>query len=322
MRYVVVGLGAIGGVLAARLSLAGQDVHGIARGAHLAALQEDGLLLRSPAGVERARFPVGTLQGHTPADGDVVVLAVKSQDTHDVLVQLADVVPAHTPIVCAQNGVTNERAALRWFSAVYGVVVQCPAVHLTPGVVDVYASPTAGVFDVGRFPHGEDDTSRRIAADWERAGLASVSVPDIDAWKHAKLLGNLANAVEVVCGDRPGADTLVDRVRAEARGVLDRHCVSYTSVDEERERPRRHLRFGSIDGPRPGSSTWQSVARGRPVEVDYLNGEIVRLARLLGDDAPLNRALQELAHEVARGRRALGVTAADEVVTRSRHARE
>lgn len=313
MRYVVVGLGAIGGVIAARLSLAGEEVHGIARGAHLEAMRSDGLLLRSPEAQERARFPVSTLADHASTDGDVVVLAVKSQDTHDILMQLADLTPPHTPIVCAQNGVANERAALRWFSAVYGVVVQCPAVHLTPGVVDAYSSPTAGVFDIGRFPHGEDDTSRRIAADWDRAGLASVSVPDIDAWKHAKLLGNLANAVEVICGDRPDGEELAERARAEARAVLDRHSVYYKSLDEERERPRRYFRIGTIDGPRPGSSTWQSVARGRPVEVDYLNGEIVRLARELGEDAPVNRALQAMAREVALGRRELGATPPDEV---------
>lgn len=313
MRYVVLGLGAVGGVIAARLSLAGEEVHGIARGAHLEAMRDDGLLLRSPQARERARFPVSTLAEYAPADGDVVVLAVKSQDTHDILMQLAELAPPETPIACAQNGVANERAALRWFSVVYGVVVQCPAVHLTPGVVDVYSSPTPGVFDIGRFPRSEDETSKRFAADWDRAGLASVSVPDIDSWKHAKLLGNLANAVEVVCGDRSGSDALVERARAEACAVLDRHELDYKSVDEERERPRRYLRIGSIDGPRPGSSTWQSVARGRPVEVDYLNGEIVRLARELGEDAPVNRALQAMAREVALGRRELGATPADEV---------
>ncbi|GAB3856780.1 2-dehydropantoate 2-reductase N-terminal domain-containing protein [Nocardioides maradonensis] len=313
MRYVVVGLGAIGGTIAARLSLAGQEVHGIARGAHLDAVRADGLLLRSPAGRDVARFPASTLDEYGYAHGDAIVLAVKSQDTQGVLAELAGVVPDSTPVLCAQNGVSNEPAARRWFAKVLGVVVQCPAVHLRPGVVDVYSSPVPGVLDLGLHGGGEDDLTRAVAADWSAAGFASISVPDIDAWKHAKLLGNLFNAIEVVCGTGDDAAALGERVRAEAREVLDRARIAYRTAPEERARVREHLRFGEVDGPRPGSSMWQSVNRGQQVEADFLNGEIVRLARAVGADAPLNRALQRLAREVASGRRALGETPAAEV---------
>src|SRR4029450_11502411 len=86
----------------------------------------------------------------------IVLLAMKSQDTQGALEALAECAPAGIAVACVQNGVENERRALRGFAGVYGVVVMAPTAHLEPGVVAGYSAPYRGVLDVGRYPTGTD----------------------------------------------------------------------------------------------------------------------------------------------------------------------
>lgn len=131
MRYVVIELGAIGGTLAAQLQGAGRQVPGVARGPHLQAIREQGLLLRTPGTEHRVRLEVAA-SVHEAGIGtvDFVIPAVKSQHTAPLLADLTSVAPPTTAVACAQNGVRNEPEALRWFERVYVVVVLCPALHL------------------------------------------------------------------------------------------------------------------------------------------------------------------------------------------------
>lgn len=303
MRYVIVGLGGIGGTLAGLLHASGSDVIGVGRqGHHLDALQQRGLLLRRPDGDKQLPLRVAESVREIDLDDDhVIVIAVKSQDTDSVLLQLAHAAPPTVHVVCAQNGVRNEPEALRWFENVYGVLVQCPTLHLEPGVVAAYSAPTVGILDVGRYPSGDSDVSEAIARDWRAVGYSSQSVADIARWKYAKLITNLGNAVEAVCGPAARGGPLTDLLQDEARVVLDHHGIEYASATEDKSRRADLLKLHDIDGPRPGGSLWQSVTRGQPTEVDHLCGEVVRLARLAGLTAPANALMQRLTHEVTSG---------------------
>ena len=173
MRYVIYGAGAIGGSLGARLFAAGRDVVLLARGAHLAAIQQRGLTLRTPEGEHTHRIPAA---GHPSEiewrDGDVVILTVKSQDTQGALEDLR-AAAEDVPVVCAQNGVDNERAALSMFSHVYGMVVVMPSTHLEPGLVLMHSGTPGGMLDVGRYPDGTDAIIEQVAADVRAAGFIS-----------------------------------------------------------------------------------------------------------------------------------------------------
>ena len=166
MRIVVYGAGGIGGVIGARLFESGHDVALIARGAHLEAIQANGLRIDSATGSRTLPVPVVGHPRELDLDADdVVVLAMKSQDTVGALEALVAVRARRHDVVCAQNGVANERAALRVFANVYGMCVMCPTGHLEPGVVEAYSSPVTGLLDVGRYPawgrrHGRDDCGR------------------------------------------------------------------------------------------------------------------------------------------------------------------
>ncbi|HWC67267.1 MAG TPA: 2-dehydropantoate 2-reductase [Acidimicrobiales bacterium] len=306
MRFVVFGAGAVGGVVGGRLAEHGHDVVLIARGAHLEAIRRHGLALRSPAASVTVRPPAMA----DPADaqlgpGDVVLLAVKSQDTELALTALAAACPVATPVACLQNGVANERAALRRFANVYAVPVMLPSLHLEPGVVGASSTPTTGILDVGRYPSGVDDTAETIAAAFARSTFSAEVRPDVMRLKYSKLLMNLANAVQALFGERDGTEELVARARREGRACLEVAGIDVASREEELDRRGDLITIGPIDGmPRGGGSTWQSLARGAgSVEVDHLNGEIVLLGRLHGVPTPVNAALQRWANEAARVRR-------------------
>jgi 2-dehydropantoate 2-reductase len=304
MRWVIVGAGAVGGVVGGRLAAAGTNVVLVARGAHLDALRSNGLVLRSPTGEQTLRIPVAG----SPAEvgwrpGDALVLAVKSMDTADVLQALPPETGPDTPVVCLQNGVANERAALRRFPDVYGVCVMLPASHLEPGVVVAHSATAPGILDVGRFPHGVDATAEALAADLTAAGFASVARPDVMRAKYRKLLSNLGNAVEALCGRVDGLDEAVAPLVAEGEAALRAAGIDAVTDEDDTRRRAGIMKVG----PRDGGSTWQSLARGTgSVEADYLNGEIVLLGRLHGVPTPANALAQRLVRQAAHDRTAPG----------------
>ena len=160
MRIIVVGAGAVGGVVAANLAIAGTPVVAVARGEHGRVMRESGLRYESPGGTRTVELPVAASIGEIDVgDDDVFVLGVKSQDTAGVLDDLRAAGVTEQPIVCLQNGVENERQALRLFPNVYGICVMLPADHLAPGVVRVWTAPSSGLLDIGRYPHGVDDVA-------------------------------------------------------------------------------------------------------------------------------------------------------------------
>ena len=315
MRYVVLGAGAVGGAIGGRLADAGHDVVLLARGPHATAMRERGLRLALPDRVVEVSVNVAS----TPEDlelrqDDVLLMATKTQDTAGLLDAVAPLPVGDStagellPVFCVQNGVENERLALRRFAAVYGVVVMMPAEHLEPGRIAAHGTPYSGLLDVGRYPSGVDAVAERVASDLSESGFVSRATPDIVAWKWAKLLRNVGNALEALCGrELSGADTelvmeLDERAREEAIACYRRAGISWVGDDEWRERRGHQVDYAPVEGQnRTGGSTWQSVVRrSRSVEGDYLNGEIVLLGRLHGVPTPVNRLLQWQANLLAR----------------------
>jgi 2-dehydropantoate 2-reductase len=320
VRFVVYGAGAIGGAIGGRLFQAGHDVTLVGRGDHLRALRDDGLTLASPEGSAVLRVPTA---GH-PAeaelrDGDVVILAMKGQDTSAAVAALSRHAPPGISVVCAQNGVENERVAARLFPRVYGMAVMLPATHLEPGVVVAHLAPTTGLLDLGLYPAGVDAVAEEIATALSGATFGSQARPDIMRWKYRKLILNLGNAVEAVCGSEAARSTPLARMaRAEGEACLRAAGIDAVSIEDDRARRGDLFELRPVPGhERRGGSSWQSLARGLgSVETDYLTGEIVLLGRLHGVPTPVNDLLQRLANQMAAEGRQPGSVAADEVLSR------
>ncbi|HEY3141561.1 MAG TPA: 2-dehydropantoate 2-reductase [Acidimicrobiales bacterium] len=316
-RFVIFGAGAIGGVIGGRLFEAGHDVVLIARGEHGRVLHDQGLELVSADGSVRLPIPtVGQVGDVGLQPDDVVILAMKSQDTIGAVTALAETAPPEIFVVCAQNGVNNERVVLRSFPRVYAMTVMCPATHLEAGRVQASSTPISGLLDLGCYPNGADATAEEIAAALETATFKSEARPDIMRWKYRKLLMNLANAATALCGPTEGLGPLLRILRDEGEAVLEAAGIDVASRDEDRQRRGDLLTMRPIDGSdRGGGSSWQSLARGLgTIEAGYLNGEIVLLARLHDVAAPANELLQRLANEAATARRPPGHLKPDDLL--------
>jgi 2-dehydropantoate 2-reductase len=197
--------------------------------------------------------------------------------------------------------------------------VMLPATHLKPGLVLAYGTRLTGSVDVGVFPRGTDDTCVWITEALSASRFDSTPREDIMLYKNAKLIANLGNAVQAICGHDTDADELTGRAREEGRAVLTAAGLEFDvpDVDDIAGRWKR-WGVGEIAGePRAGGSTWQSVVRGTGhIEVDYLNGEIALRGRLLGVPAPVNELLQTLAWQTAQKGRQPGWLTPSEVLDR------
>jgi len=329
MRYIIIGAGAVGGTIGGCLFQGGHEVVLVARGAHLDALRRDGLRLATPLGTEV--LPIPAVSGPAEVElrrDDVLILTTKTQDADALLAEWAwqpvagdadgAVAAEVVPVACAQNGVASERFALRRFRYVYGIYVRLPATHLEPGTVEAQGAPLAGLLQIGRYPGGTDPMGGRIGEDLTKSRLLTPVTADVMRWKYAKLLDNLNNAIEALCGPEhtgfaaeprsEDAAELYHRTRAEGIAALRAAGIAHASREEIAEVARDHVRIEQVDGSaRSGGSSWQSLSRGTgTIEADFLNGEIVLLGRLYGVPTPVNEALQRLANRAAAEHRAPG----------------
>lgn len=157
-----------------------------------------------------------------------------------------------------------------------------------------------GVVTLGRYPDGIDETAAAIVSDLTKAGYLAEARADIRRWKAAKLVHNVTNAVELFAGTIEARAVAATDLANEARTVLK--AAGYdAAAPSERTVDMSGWRVAAGRGIEPGQqSTWQSFVRGTSSEVDYLNGEVVRLGRLHGVPVPFNAAFQRAAAKIAR----------------------
>ena len=318
MRFIIYGAGGIGGTIGARLHQNGEEVVLIARGDHARVLQSSGLRLVAPDGTHQLRLPVVQHPRELRfRESDVVLLCMKSQHTLGALEDLLRAGAGEVAVVCAQNGVANERMALRRFPRTYGMLVNLPAVHLVPGEVVTHASGRGGILDMGCYPGGVDATVTAVTAALERSGFSAEPDAAVMRKKYAKLLMNLVNALQAATDMGSGAQDVLRQLRREALACYEAAGIDCASVEETRARHEGVYEMVELPGyPREGGSSWQSISRGTGnIEADYLNGEIVLLGRLHGVRTPANEICQRLAWQMVNDGLPAGHFSIGEVLT-------
>ncbi len=305
MKTAIVGAGAIGGFLGARLVQAGHEVSFIARGAHLAAMRANGLGLRSNK--ESFTFPVNasdSVDGLGPQDA--VFIALKAYSIAAMLPRLAPLMHAQTVVIPVINGVPwwyfykeggpldgesvasidPDGAMLRDLDCarILGCVVHVAAEVVAPGVVEHAAGR--------RFVLGEPDGSRseraaRMAAVLEQAGLQAPLSQRIRDEVWTKLIGNLAfNPICALTAARmdqamsdPAIVALTRTVMGEGMRVGQAYGAKFgISIDERMEMAKR---IGNSK-----VSMLQDLERGRPIESEAIVGAVCELGRRAGVSTP------------------------------------
>jgi 2-dehydropantoate 2-reductase len=291
MRIIIYGLGAVGGVVAAALHHAGQEVVAIARGAQLTTVRDTGLRLRAALQDLRAQVPCVS----HPAElslrpDDAVLMTMKSQDSWAALQDLRGAGAEAQPVFCLQNGVANERMALRLFPNVHGVTVMLPAQYLTPGQVATSVGPKFGMFDLGCATGGHDAADAALAQRLEQANFATFLHVDIMASKFGKLRMNLGNVLQAALGRNIRAPQAMQALEAEFDAVTKAAGQAWEDVAQDARR-MQHIQPADVAGvTRVGGSSTQSLIRGTgTIETDYLNGEVAMMGAQHGVPTPCNR---------------------------------
>jgi 2-dehydropantoate 2-reductase len=186
MRIAVYGAGSVGGYFGGRLAQAGAEVHFIARGAHLQALREHGLKVRSVKGDFQVQAPATD----DPADvgcGDFVLFCVKTFDTDAAAARLGPLIGENTAVVSLQNGVENEDKIAQAVGKdhVMGGAAFIFAEIAEPGVIVHTGGPTSITF--GELDGHTSERAKRLLACCEQAGFGAELSANIKTVLWAKL---------------------------------------------------------------------------------------------------------------------------------------
>ena len=325
MRFAVVGAGAIGAYLGARLSLGGHDVSLIARGPHLEAMQSSGVRVRSPDGDFEAR-PAATDDYGEVGEVDFVFLTVKAHSLPEVAPRLGPLLGPETAVVSAQNGIPwwyFQRHGGPWDGTrierldpdgvvssaiaaerVIGCIVYPSASIAEPGVIDHVEGDR---FTIGEPDGYASDRCRSLADALKSSDLRCPirSRIRVDMW--VKLLGNVAfnpisvltRATLVEMTDHPEALALARSIMEEADAVAGALGVRVPISIE-----RRIAGAASVGAHK--TSMLQDLESGRPMEIEAIVGTVIELAEMLDVPVPNTKAVYaatKLLAEVGAGNR-------------------
>jgi 2-dehydropantoate 2-reductase len=319
MRIGIFGAGAIGGFMGARLARAGCDVTIVARGPHLAAMQANGIILRS-GGETIVTRPRCVADAGEAGIQDFVVVTLKAHGLPGAAPHIARMMGPETALVTGINGVPYW-----YFYGLDGPYRDRPVNAVDPGgklwailppsqAIGCVVYPAAEVTEPGiiehgygdRFTLGEPDGSRtpRIEAFSKAliaAGLKAPIRPRIRDEIWVKLWGNMAfNPISALTGatlaDMTGNPALRDLVRTlmlEGQAVAEALGVKFAiTVDKRIE--------GAAEVGAHKTSMLQDLERGRPLEIDALLGAVVELGESVGQPMPIARTILALVRERAR----------------------
>lgn len=306
MKILVMGSGGVGGYFGGRLAAAGHDVTFVARGAHLAAMQSDGLTLDSQLGnvtINPAKAVAGPEVAERP---DIVMFATKLGDTEAAARSLASVVGPETSIITFQNGVDGPEI----------IAAALPGVHVVPGVARIashisrpgvieHRSPFARI-EFGEPDGGAHPRLEAFHAACKAAGIDAVLSKNIrrDIWLKFALLAPFSG-LSSLTGSTAGPirETPATRALMEAavREVIAVGAASGVEISDE-DYPRV---WKAIEG-QPAAMT-SSMAHdrkaGKPLEVNYLSGAVVRLGEKHGVPTPTHTFITRALAIDAPGRR-------------------
>ncbi|WP_404364557.1 2-dehydropantoate 2-reductase [Marinobacter sp.] len=312
-RIVIFGAGNVGCYIGGRLLSAGADVTMIGRDRLKDTLAANPLVVTDYHGFESSTQVEGsqfTTDANAARDADLVLVTTKSGGTEEAGKALARVLEKNTPVVSLQNGVSNPDILRK----------HLPEANVLAGTVPFNViERNPGHFHQGTEGHlmAEESPAMDEALGWfRRAGLPLELRADMTSVQWSKLLLNLNNPINALSG-LPLQEELAQRdyrrclalaqqetltlmewagIRPVKLTSIPMQLVPYIMKAPDWLFTRLAKRMLVID-PVARSSMWNDIEAGRPTEVDWLNGEVVRLATSLKTRAPVNQTLTHLIHQ-------------------------
>ena len=291
MHIAIMGAGAVGGYFGGLLSRAGHAVTFIARGAHLAAMRQRGLVLDTPNGrlvVDSARC---VEQPSEVGLCDVVLFAVKAYDIEAAAAPLKPLIDGGACVVSVLNGVDHQDriASVLGAGSVLGGLAMVSGVIVEPGLIR-YTSAMSGL----RFGEADGSMSARATAFRDAcvgAGFTADLVPDIRVAQWAKFVGLATNAALTSLFRLPAGNIYhdPDTIPMATRAFGEVAAVARAEgIDLPADIVARTLAMHQSFPKTMYASMYHDLAKGRPLELDSFSGHVVRRGRALGVATPVH----------------------------------
>ena len=292
MKIAVIGAGGVGGYFGARLAAAGEDVSFIQRGAHFLAMREKGLRVDSKLGNIALNTVKVTEDASEIGPVDIVLVAVKSAQTEAAATLCKPLLGLNTGIISLQNGVENEERLSEKIGRdhVLGGVVYILSLIEAPGIIQ--HSGEMARLEFGELDGSESKRGHAFLSACHRASIEVELTSNIytSLWRkfiflcpHNGLTALTRSAIGRVRED-PDCRALLEQAVLEVIELAAAKGIDVTSTDVSSYMDRYDGLPESMT-----SSMHYDVINGKPLELDWLNGAVVRLARAHGISTPVNQ---------------------------------
>ena len=318
MKYAVIGLGAVGSIIGGLLAKSGLNVVLIGKKSQVEIINKKGIKIDGINGSIIVENVIASSDLASLDDIDVIIICVKSNDTQNLANSLKDHIKKSASIVSLQNGIRNSTILEKTTgNRVVSGVILFNALYSKPGEVSLTIK--GGL--VLEADESYMEFIRPITNSFNKTGLNSKTVNHIQGCQWNKLIVNLQNAVTALTGQTIKESIVNNDSRAiliatmkEGINVLKQSGISLKTLpDIDPKKMVRRLSLFNSALIRIGSrfmglkenartSMWQSLSRGKPTEIDYINGEIVNLAKKNNLKAPINLKLVELVKKAEKER--------------------
>lgn len=316
MKICIFGMGAVGGHYAAKLAAAGHDVSAVARGANLAKIKKDDVVLRSADDV----FSGPVKGSDNPADlgvQDVVISTLKANSLGSLAAGIGPLLGPDTPVIFAQNGIPwwydmglpadrlappdlgslDPGGALHKAVArerIIGAVINSPNEMVEPGVI-VHTNPKRNALLLGEVDNRQTDRLTELRGVLEGAKIGSPVVPDLRFELWSKLMLNMTGSIlslltghqVSVVRKQPAIGEIFRRLAAEAKSIAGAHGIDLSEIFN----PDTFIK----NSPDHTPSIRQDYDLGRPMELDSMLRVPMQFARVAGLDTPCLDTITALA---------------------------
>lgn len=318
MKIEIIGAGAIGSLVAAYLKLKEEEIYLVARPQDVGTIKEKGINISGVRGNFKAAVEVGE---RLTTGADLTILATKTQDIESA-VKDNQAFLTNSPVLTTQNGIQAEDILSKYIPKknIFSSIVMFGSTYLEPAKV---VHNFEGSWIIGNiFEGGCTDVLVKLNSVLDKAFPVIVS-SDIKGMKYLKIFVNANNCIPAVLGmsmQEAFSDLEISRISIalwkEGFDIVSRlgiklvslpgfpmeNIVKLTSMPQNESAKIFSGIMTNLSKEPLYGSILQSIKRGRLSEIDYINGEFVRLSERAGLEAPLNKALVDMVHEVENKR--------------------
>lgn len=291
MKIAIIGTGGVGGYFGGKIAKAGYDVTFVARGEHLRTIREKGLKVKSIAGNFTVKKANATDEMKSIGNVDLVLLGVKAWQVKDVAEQMKVIVDSRTTVMPLQNGIMAARdlADILDKKNIMGGLCRIISKIESPGMIT--HSGVEPFITFGELDNQKTDRTAKIKDLFDRAGIASMVADDIHVELWNKFMAICVSGLLAVTRSTYGTVRELRETRKMMNDLLaEIYEISFgEKIRLDNNIVEKTMRLIDSYPYESTSSLTRDVMAGRPSEIDYQNGTVVKLGEKYNINVPVNR---------------------------------